>query len=485
MSFKSKNFREWCNHTIPVLPQVYGDELSYYELLNKVIERLNDIGITINELIDYVNHYFDSLDVQSMINKKLDEMAQDGTLESLIMPVYTYDLTKLKSFDSNDISLVFSELKAKMKEGESALLPYGKYTTLDTIDLSWLPNNTTVTLDGEITITKNNVPCVKLGGQLVNVKINALYGATRSETHLATGSGLYISELLAYSNILINNINFFENGIIFKYEDDNKYSQYNRIMFSYLENVQRGIVLDGTEHKGWVNENTFIGGRIKGGYGVIMQGGTVETVGFDNNKFYNIGFEELYNDAINITGDSYANIFVNCRLIEGITGYFIYDHSSRGGFNEYNLTSIIPYSKISLSHEVYKRVNAPISDDNLSVVGGGVFSSISQSNTVLVPLVINDLINKEDYTFSLTIPVKGNTANHEGGFIVPDGYNVLSGSITAISSSDGFDGQHVSLNFKEIKASEGTFTVYGFSDLPYEVTVNVTVTLLFKYAKEL
>lgn len=485
MSFKSKNFREWCNHTIPVLPQVYGDELSYYELLNKVIERLNDIGITINELIDYVNHYFDSLDVQSMINKKLDEMAQDGTLESLIMPVYTYDLTKLKSFDSNDISLVFSELKAKMKEGESALLPYGKYTTLDTIDLSWLPNNTTVTLDGEITISKNNVPCVKLGGQLVNVKINALYGATRSETHLATGSGLYISELLAYSNILINNIKFFENGIIFKYEDDNKYSQYNRIMFSYLENVQRGIVLDGTEHKGWVNENTFIGGRIKGGYGVIMQGGTVETVGFNNNKFYNIGFEELYNDAINITGDSYANIFVNCRLIEGITGYFIYDHSSRGGFNEYNLTSIIPYSKISLSNEVYKRVNAPISDDNLSVVGGGVFSSTSQLSTVLVPLVINDLIKKEDYTFSMTIPAKGNTSNHAGGFIVPDGYNVLSASITAVSSSDGFDGQHVSLNFKEIKASEGTFTVYGFSDLAYEVTVSVTVTLLFKYAKEL
>lgn len=84
MSFKSKNFREWCNHTIPVLPQVYGDELSYYELLNKVIERCNEIGITVNELIDYVNHYFDSLDVQNMINAKLDEMAQDGTLADLI-----------------------------------------------------------------------------------------------------------------------------------------------------------------------------------------------------------------------------------------------------------------------------------------------------------------------------------------------------------------------------------------------------------------
>ena len=485
MGFKPRNFREWCNNTIPVLPQVYGDELSYYELLNKVIERCNEIGITINELIEYVNHYFDSLDVQNMINTKLDEMAQDGTLESLIMPVYTYDLSKLKSFDSNDISIVFSELKAKMKEGESALLPYGKYTTLDTIDLSWLPNNTKVTLDGEITISKNNVPCVKLGGQFVNVKINALYGATRSETHLATGSGLYISELLAYSNVLINTMRFFENGIIFKYDDDNKYSQYNRFVFSYLENVQRGIVLDGTDHKGWVNENTFVGGRIKGGYGVIMQGGTVETVGFVNNKFYNIGFEELYNDAINITGNSYANIFVNCRMIENITGYYIYDHSSRGGFNEYNLTSIIPYAKISLSNEVYKRVNAPISDSNFSVVGGGVFSSASTPNAVIIPSVVNDLVTKEDYHFDLKVPATGGTGTVQRGFILPAGYSVLSGSITGVSSNDGHDFKHVTLNINEINEADGTYTITGNSDLPYEITVHIVFTLLFKYAKRI
>lgn len=84
MSFKPKNFREWCNHTIPVLPQVYGDELSYYELLNKVVEKLNVMGITVNELIDYVNNYFDSKDWQQMVNKKLDSMVADGTLDNII-----------------------------------------------------------------------------------------------------------------------------------------------------------------------------------------------------------------------------------------------------------------------------------------------------------------------------------------------------------------------------------------------------------------
>lgn len=84
MSFKPRNFREWCNHTIPVLPQVYGDELSYYELLNKVVEKLNAMGITVNELIDYVNTYFDSKDWQQMVNNKLDSMVANGTLDNII-----------------------------------------------------------------------------------------------------------------------------------------------------------------------------------------------------------------------------------------------------------------------------------------------------------------------------------------------------------------------------------------------------------------
>lgn len=103
MSFKPKNFREWCNYTIPILPQVYGDELSYYELLNKVIERCNEIGITVNELIDYVNHYFDSFDFEKAIDEKLDKMATDGTLSAIIN------------------EHIFSELNSKVESNEMAI----------------------------------------------------------------------------------------------------------------------------------------------------------------------------------------------------------------------------------------------------------------------------------------------------------------------------------------------------------------------------
>ena len=92
-----KPFRFWCQK---ILPLVYDDSLSYYELLDKVIDYLNktmeDVTVlnddteamyaAYNQLQSYVNNYFDNLDVQDEINAKLDQMAIDGTLSSLINP---------------------------------------------------------------------------------------------------------------------------------------------------------------------------------------------------------------------------------------------------------------------------------------------------------------------------------------------------------------------------------------------------------------
>lgn len=89
------SFRFWCQH---VLPLVYDDSLSYYELLCKVVNYLNDVINNVdaihdemtdiinafNELKAYVDDYFENLDVQEEINNKLDEMAQDGTLSDII-----------------------------------------------------------------------------------------------------------------------------------------------------------------------------------------------------------------------------------------------------------------------------------------------------------------------------------------------------------------------------------------------------------------
>lgn len=85
--------------TIGVLPSSYVDSMSYYETLlwlcnyleNTVIPAVNNNGEAVTELQnayiqlhDYVEHYFDNLDVQTEINNKLDEMVEDGSLTEII-----------------------------------------------------------------------------------------------------------------------------------------------------------------------------------------------------------------------------------------------------------------------------------------------------------------------------------------------------------------------------------------------------------------
>lgn len=82
-------FRFFCQK---VLPTVYDDSLSYYELLCKFVGYINDV-VNNNETLQenvlnlhkayvllqtYVNDYFKNLDVQQEINNKLDEMSANG-----------------------------------------------------------------------------------------------------------------------------------------------------------------------------------------------------------------------------------------------------------------------------------------------------------------------------------------------------------------------------------------------------------------------
>lgn len=109
-------FRFWCQKVLPI---VYDDSLSYYELLNKVVTYLNNViadvanvetnigelsdsynslqtyvnehmqeivGV-VNQYTEFTENYFENLDVQEEINQKLDEMASDGSLSTLIGPL--------------------------------------------------------------------------------------------------------------------------------------------------------------------------------------------------------------------------------------------------------------------------------------------------------------------------------------------------------------------------------------------------------------
>ena len=93
--------------SIGTLPSSFYASMSYYEsmvwlyeyLKNQIIPTVNNNGEAVEELQEkyielknYIDTYFDNLDVQQEINNKLDEMAEDGTLTNLIKgyvdPIY-------------------------------------------------------------------------------------------------------------------------------------------------------------------------------------------------------------------------------------------------------------------------------------------------------------------------------------------------------------------------------------------------------------
>ena len=128
-------FKFWCQK---VLPLVYDDSLSYYELLCKVVNKLNEVITNENELNEafqqlkeWVENYFSSHDFQEMVNNKLDEMAKDGTLASLINKVIFGELNQKVDTNANNISAIDDRInniynfKDTLKQGGKKILFMG------------------------------------------------------------------------------------------------------------------------------------------------------------------------------------------------------------------------------------------------------------------------------------------------------------------------------------------------------------------------
>lgn len=124
------------------IPSVYDNTLTYYEELTKLIAYLEQMVVPqvnkntadiaayadgLKELKDYVDHYFDNLDVQEEINNKLDDMAEGGQLATIIAqflaaaPVFGYntiaDMTAATNLNDGCIARVIGNSTASDGDG--------------------------------------------------------------------------------------------------------------------------------------------------------------------------------------------------------------------------------------------------------------------------------------------------------------------------------------------------------------------------------
>lgn len=135
------------------VPAVFDDSLSYYEALCALWKYLQDCIDVINnnalleeEFIDkfnllkeYVEDYFENLDVQEEINNKLDEMAEDGELERILVtyvqPQIDAQNQEIRLFEGNVNTQLnhFSEELAKFNIAPKAVSSLADMTDHNTI----------------------------------------------------------------------------------------------------------------------------------------------------------------------------------------------------------------------------------------------------------------------------------------------------------------------------------------------------------------
>lgn len=141
-------FMRYCS---AIIPTMFDDSLSYYEALcalNRFIQKNlvevvnNNATVTqeyielTNQLKEYMENYFDNLDVQEEINNKLDAMAEDGSLMDLIKayidPIQnTYEArVDAKLEEQDDTITAISNMVSSATSGS----PSGVYATVAALE---------------------------------------------------------------------------------------------------------------------------------------------------------------------------------------------------------------------------------------------------------------------------------------------------------------------------------------------------------------
>ena len=109
------------------------DAINNYHLFSKVVEYLNktidnmnltgeqmeNVTNAMTELQNYVNNYFDNLDVQEEINNKLDEMVEDGTISSIINNEIFSNINNEILINATNIGNLINEMESTIKQGQS------------------------------------------------------------------------------------------------------------------------------------------------------------------------------------------------------------------------------------------------------------------------------------------------------------------------------------------------------------------------------
>ena len=405
---KIPKFRRCVLQNFPFIEEDF-DALTDYQLLCKVVEYLNkvinsqnevievaeELTASFNELQSFVENYFANLDVQEEINNKLDVMAEDGTLQEIIT---TYIQSNVAwTFDT----VADMQQATNLVEGSYARTL--GYTSLDD-KMGGLYKITTV--------SSGNIPLNTSGLYAHHLKENAIvsiddYDGATAEDRLYAALDDIASGTIIGGNITIT-------------------KQYNAGAKDYRKIIVTNCNFD-IQYNHWFDQNgstlhtvPCFSNCVISGNGNTMFVGDYNAVGpsFNNCVFTNVC---IYSSDANYIQSPY---FINCQMygVENLfTATTAYDFkmigcrvesasgklvviTSNPGLMQGAVTSCLIEGRTNVVFEISNIYSFSITGCYFEGCNGGVLSQTTSSGSAFVVIRGNSFfapMNNTDYVINL------------------------------------------------------------------------------------
>jgi hypothetical protein len=293
---------------------------------------------------------------------------------------------------STDNATALETALAYAQPMQEVIVPAGNYKFLRAIAIPE-DKKTNLSVQGTLEFPNSNGLIVRGSGH--KIYVSRIVGDANGDYQSTTGAGLILEDA-AQVNVQVGTIVGFAEGIKLTATGTNgsakRGTQYNRVTFDQLWHNNVGISLTTgavdeayrpTGSAPWVNENTITGGAIYAQTGLLMTKGSTQTDPFNNNKFYNVGFEVLETSAMRLNFAS-ANLLIGPR------------------FESHAPIEIAPncFGNVFLTAEVYVDRLTQLGKNTLLLgrnlnTGGSLYSPLAGSNVpkdAATPLVLKPLV---------------------------------------------------------------------------------------------
>ena len=367
-------FKKLCI-TVGNLPTAYIESMSYYEgltflvnyLANNVIPAVNNNSEVVKELQDqfvilknYVDNYFENLDVQEEINNKLDEMADSGQLTDIIAQylglagMITFDTVADMKLAENLVdgskcqTLGFNNYN---DEG-GAIYKVRRITNDDVIDERKIIELYDDYLIAELLVS-NTIRVEQIGaaGDGVTDDTQAINYAIENFDNIIMRKNYYITDSLNIHNLSNKNINGLNSGKIFKTASEDNLSYIFDIIDGHniiiqnlnLESESIYPTIPGQDHPNW---NSSLSSNVTGFW--------IHNTACDNITIKNIKSKYLNFEA-NLNGQNDArmdNIIIeNYEAVGNTRTAFYIGYTLNSTFN--NVSVIADDLPLPATHFIY------------------------------------------------------------------------------------------------------------------------------------